>query len=373
MDSDRVLQLLARLVAVPSLSGHEEKVCDIVAEHVESLGFVAERQEVYKTGYNVVTRIGDGGDVLFCGHLDVVPEYDMAEAFRPRVVGDKLYGRGACDMKGGVVSLLLLLESLRQMEPEPNASFAFVVDEEMYGRGAAELMRRGMRAEICVITEPTSNVICVGNASCMEFRLTASGKSGHGASRADGNAVKSLMRFYEIFERRVMTELDVRNSDFPMSPIINLGRFEGGYGGWVIPSKAFCEVLVHMHPSISYRDGLDIVRRLVKETAEELGAVVELTMLHGCDGFILPQTNQYLHKLKQAYSMETGQQPKTGLIESETDGNALYHKGGIPCIVYGPGDIAYAHSSQEHVSIKDVIECYRVLRRFINMVSGSRN
>ncbi|MEM0348678.1 MAG: M20/M25/M40 family metallo-hydrolase [Candidatus Caldarchaeum sp.] len=373
MDSERALQLLERLVAVPSLSGHEEKVCDLVAEHVESLGFFVERQEVYKTGYNVVTRLGDGGDVLFCGHLDVVPEYDMVDAFRPQVVGDKLYGRGACDMKGGVVSLLLLLEGLLQMEPEPNVSFAFVVDEEMYGRGAAELMRRGTRAKICIITEPTSNLICVGNASCMEFRLTASGKSGHGASRADGNAVKSLMRFYEIFEKRLMTELDVRGSEFPMSPIINLGRFEGGIGGWFIPSKAFCEVLVHMHPTISYREGLDVVRRLVGETAAELGSSVELTMLHGCDGFILPRENQFLKLLQQAYSVETGQQPKTGLIESETDGNALYHKGGIPCIVYGPGDISYAHSSQEHVSIGDVTACYKVLKRFVEMVSNSRN
>ena len=367
---DRVAGLLSRLVEFPSVSGFEAGVCDFLSEYLNGIGVGVERQEVYKTGYNVVVRLGRGGRVMLCGHVDVVPEFDMVDAFKPAVRDGVLYGRGACDMKGGVAAMVLALEELVRRGKEPDVTFAFVVDEEMYGRGAAELMARGIRAEICVITEPTDLKVCVGNASCFEFKLTAYGQSSHGASRENHNAVHLLTKAYSMIEERVKSVFNVAEHKYPMSPIINLGKIAGGYGAWVVPPKAEAEVLIHMHPSVNYETALDKMRRIVEEVSSELGSRVEMTPTHGCDGFIIDKDrdNKYAGLLIQSHREVIGVEPEVGLIEAETDGNALYHKGGIPCIVYGPGEIRYAHSSREQIKLEDVAKVAEVLARFLENI-----
>jgi len=370
-NSSRVGGLLSKLVEFPSVSGFELELCDFLSEYLSGLGISVERQEVYKTGYNVVTRLGRGGEVMVCGHLDVVPELDMPDAFRPITRNGILYGRGACDMKGGVAAMILALEELVKQNKEPNVTFAFVVDEEMYGRGASELLTRGARAEVCIITEPTNLKVCIGNASCFEFNLTAYGQSSHGASRENHNAIHLLTKAYAMMEERVREEFNVAEHEYPMSPIINLGRIEGGYGAWVTPPKAKSEILIHMHPSIDYKTALSRMKHIVEEISNELGAKVEITPTHGCDGFIIDKdrNNKYAKQLIQSHKTVTATEPEVGLIESETDGNALYHKGGIPCIIYGPGDIKYAHSSREQIKLEDVSKAAEVLLHFLEKLT----
>ncbi|MCS7138234.1 MAG: M20/M25/M40 family metallo-hydrolase, partial [Candidatus Caldarchaeum sp.] len=353
-DLGHARDLLSRLIEIPSPSGHEKPVCDFIADYVERLGFRVERQEVYKTGYNVVVKVGGGGDVLFCGHVDVVPEFDFVDAFRAKFVDDLVYGRGACDMKGGVTAMLLLLEKIASQKTEPDVSFAFVVDEEMHGRGAAELVLRGIKSEVCIITEPTQNSVCVGNAGCAEFRLTFHGQSGHGGSRAGGNSIRHFVDFYKVFEQKLLLGLDFTEGELPMSPIVNLGRVEGGYGAWIIPPKTYCDVLVHFHPEIRFADAVDRIKRTMDEVAREVGVRVDLTLLHGCDGFLL-NNNFYAELLTKAYAETTGKTPKKAIIEAETDANALYHKGSQRCLIFGPGNLRYAHSSIEHVSVGEVV------------------
>jgi len=295
-----------------------------------------------------------------------VPEFDMAGAFNPVVKNGKLYGRGACDMKGGITAMLLVLEELVRRGEERDVVFAFVVDEEMYGRGAAELIASGTRAEICVITEPTNMQICIGNASCLQFKLKAYGQSSHGAARIDTNAIRILVRAYEKIEKRLSEELAVENTKYPMKPIINIGRIEGGYGAWVVPPTAEADILIHMHPSITYEEAHEKLMQIVSETSAEMGIEIEAQPTHGCDGYILEQS-RYYENLAKAHNETTGEEPRIGIIEAETDANALYHKGRIPCIIYGPGDIKYAHSSREHINLHDVIKAAKTLLRFIEL------
>ncbi|MEM0440618.1 MAG: M20/M25/M40 family metallo-hydrolase [Candidatus Caldarchaeum sp.] len=367
---ERAAKILSDMVRIPSVSGSEKPLCDFIADHVSSLGFTSEKQEVYKTGYNVLVRIGSGNRVLFCGHLDTVPQFDMPEAFQPRLVDGSLFGRGACDMKGGLTSLLLLLEELRKHEQTPDMTFAFVVDEELYGRGAMELMRSGAKADICIITEPTNNKICIGNASCIEFRLRLHGQSGHGAARGGQNAIRNFIQFYGSFEKELEKLLDGSDSKFPMKPIINIGRIDGGYGAWVIPPVIAADILVHMHPMTSYSMAYSKVTDLCNKFGELLNTKIDFIPLHGCDGFILDEQNIYVRWVCEAFKAVHGFDPKLGLIEAETDANALYHKGGLPCIIFGPGDILYAHSSKEHVSVNEVVKNYETLFAFVKRING---
>jgi acetylornithine deacetylase/succinyl-diaminopimelate desuccinylase family protein len=359
---EKASNLLSKLISIPSPSGREEELSYFIYEYLGGLGFNPILDEVYKTGQNVVVKLGRGDKLLICGHLDTIPPLDMKEPYKPIVRNDRVYGRGACDMKGGLTSMLLVLEELSRAKYEPDVTFAFVVDEEMYGRGAADLLIRGVDAKDCIILEPTSMDICVGNAGCVEFNLIFHGRSGHGACREAENTVISFLNFYKELEDKINLEFSI-SSDYPMSPILNLGRIEAGYSGWVIPWEVKADILIHFHPKITYSKILDFLRKEIKEYSTRRNTEIRLEVIHGCDGFIT--NSKYVNLLTEVHRRVLRIEPKHRVIESETDANALYYKAGIESIIYGPGEIKYAHSSEENIKVKDIVDVAKVLKELL--------
>ncbi|MEM1583868.1 MAG: ArgE/DapE family deacylase [Nitrososphaerota archaeon] len=362
---EKTSNLLSKLISIPSPSGREEALSYFIYDYLSTIGYNPELHEVYKTGYNVVVRLGDGGKILICGHLDTIPPLDMKEPYSPTVKDGRMYGRGACDMKGGLTSMLLVLEELSRAKNEPNVTFAFVVDEEMYGRGAAELLIRGIKPKDSIILEPTSMDICVGNAGCIEFNILFHDKSGHGACRDAKNTILSFFDFYKELEEETTRTFTFKDGYFT-SPIFNLGKIESGYSGWVVPWEVKADILIHFHPGISYLKMLDFLKNKIREYSVRKSVRIELELIHGCDGFIA--NSRYVSLLDEAYRQILKKEPRHRIIESETDANALYHKAGIESIIYGPGEIKYAHSSEENVSIKDVVDAAKVLKTFLQKI-----
>lgn len=362
---EKTSSLLSKLISIPSPSGREEALSYFIYEYLSSLGYKPEVHEVYKTGHNVVVRLGDGSKILVCGHLDTLPPLDMKEPYKPTIRDGRVYGRGACDMKGGLTSMLLVLEELSRIKNEPDVTFAFLVDEEMYGRGAAELLIRGVRPKDCIILEPTSMDICIGNAGCIEFNISFYGKSGHGACREIENTILNFFNFYKELEEKIAKKF-VFNDDYFTSPILNLGKIEAGYSGWVIPWEVKADVLIHFHPEIRYSKMLDFLKNEIIEYSIRKNIRIEFEPIHGCDGFII--NSKYVSLLDEAYKEVLKKEPRHRIIESETDANALYHKAGIQSIIYGPGEIKYAHSSEENVPIKDVVDAVKVLKEFLQRI-----
>ncbi len=361
-NNEKALTLLSKLISIPSPSGREEELSYFVYDYLSSLGFSPILHEVYKTGHNVVVRLGSGDKLLVCGHLDSVPPLDMKEPYKPVVRDGRVYGRGACDMKGGLTSALLVLEELSRSKYEPDITFAFVVDEEMYGRGAVELLIRGIHPRDCIILEPTSMDICLGNAGCIEFNLVFHGKSSHGACREVENTILNFFNFYKELENRINLELS--NED--MAPILNLGKIEAGYSGWVIPWEVKADILLHFHPNIPYSRVVEFLKREIKEYSIKRNVKIEFETIHGCDGFM--SDSMYVNLLTETYKQVLRREPKHRIIESETDANALYYKAGVNSIIYGPGEIKYAHSSEENVIIKDVVDVAKVLGEFLKKI-----
>lgn len=362
---EKTSSLLSKLISIPSPSGREEALSYFIYEYLSSLGYNPEIHEVYKTGYNVVVRLGDGSKILVCGHLDTVPPLDMKEPYKPTMRNGRMYGRGACDMKGGLTSMLLVLEELARLRNEPDVTFAFVVDEEMYGRGAAELLVRGVRPRDCIILEPTSMDICIGNAGCIEFNILLHGKSGHGACRETENAILNFFNFYKELEEKITREF-ASNDRYFTSPIFNLGKIEAGYGGWVVPWEVKADILIHFHPEVPYSRMLDFLKNEIREYGVRKNTQIEFELLHGCDGFI--SNSRYVSLLDEAHRKVLKKEPTHRVVESETDANALYHKAGIESLIYGPGEIKYAHSSEENISIEDVVDAAKVLKEFLQKI-----
>ncbi|NUP63411.1 MAG: M20/M25/M40 family metallo-hydrolase, partial [Nonomuraea sp.] len=240
IDEAETVELLAETVRVPSVTGTDAESdlqhrfarllteagldVDVWKLDLPDLtaregfpGTEAPRQEGY--GVAAVTP-GEGVPALALqGHVDVVPTGDLAkwqgsDPFAARISGDVLHGRGACDMKAGLVANLAVVRALKRAGVRLARPLAVhcVISEEDGGLGAFATLARGHTAEAAVITEPTSGAVITANAGALTFRLEVAGRAAHGATRYEG--VNAIEVFWPVFEaiRRLEAE---RNRDVP--------------------------------------------------------------------------------------------------------------------------------------------------------------
>ena len=260
VDGEGTAALLADLVRIPSVTGSEEAVADRIAAALTQIGVPVERiapdpaairadpdwpgeEMPRETLPIVVGRLGRPGGrrLLLVGHLDVVPIGDpetwSVDPWGGSVRDGMLFGRGACDMKGGVASILAALRALApsgtadRLEGEVVA--AFVPSEEDGGQGMLAAIRAGVVGDAAVITEPTGLQVVVADAGAITFRLVVPGKAAHASVRREGVSalenVFTIVRALETDERRrndaetdpLMTVLGL-----PYATII--GKVEGG-------------------------------------------------------------------------------------------------------------------------------------------------
>jgi len=214
-ETDAMLGLLRDLVRTPSVSGSEQEVAiqhtlarllaaegletdlwqlplEALAAEAQFPGMEVARQQAW----GLVARLpgrGGGQTLMLNAHVDVVPPGDPAawttgEPFSGRLEDGRLYGRGACDMKGGLVAAVWAMRALRRaaISLAGDVLLACVVGEEDGGLGSYALLRRGWRADACVIPEPTSLELVPACAGALTFRLRVRGHATHASRRTEG-------------------------------------------------------------------------------------------------------------------------------------------------------------------------------------------
>ena len=195
VSKNRVAELAGRLIRERSdLSGDMEYGAgQLLMRIAAEMGLEAEEQPVEGRRSNILIRMRGapgGKTLLYSGHIDVVPpgaeELWDSPPFEPQVRGDRLYGRGACDMKGSIAAMLHALEVLRQcaVPLRGEVLLALDVDEETSNKGMRRLLASGVRADACIVGEPTDLEINLGHKGVMGLWLTFSGRRAH-ASRPE--------------------------------------------------------------------------------------------------------------------------------------------------------------------------------------------
>src|SRR6516225_979247 len=211
-------RLLRDLVALPSVNPmgrdlpqeiiYEHRVTAYLEEFFWSLGVPWERQPITDHRENIIARCempGAKRTILFEAHQDTVPiDHMTIEPFGARIEGDRLYGRGACDIKGGMAAMLAAFARVVREKPRSAANLimACAVDEEFMFLGVLELMKRGLKADLAVVAEPTDLKIVNDHKGVMRWHLRTTGRSCH-ASRPEGaiNAVYRMGRVLTAIER----------------------------------------------------------------------------------------------------------------------------------------------------------------------------
>jgi len=368
--------ILADLIAYPTISTDSNlAMIDYMAAYLTELGA---RVDVYQdetgTKANMFATLGpdrDGGLVL-SGHSDVVPVADQDWTTDPFTLderGGKLFGRGACDMKGFIAATLALAPVYAKMDLKRPIHFSFTHDEETGCLGASamipELIKRGYKPAMAVIGEPTEMRVIEGHKGCCEYTTTFHGLAGHGSSpdlgvNAAEYAVRFITRLMEL--REDMKSRTPDNSRFePPWTTMNIGGIRGGVAHNVIVSKA--EVDWEFRPV--QKSDFDYMKSSIASYVD--------TMLLPAMRAVHPDARIDTQTIGEVDGLEPmDENAIKDLVMELTGANAadvvpfgteagLFQSMGLSAIVCGPGSIAQAHKADEYVALDQLEACLNML------------
>ena len=370
-------KLLRELIALPSVNpaflpakhprAGEQRVAEFLAATAAQAGLDVEFQAVSPGRSNLLARLSPRGKVqqrlLLAPHLDTVNATD--EQFIPRTRNGRLYGRGACDTKGSVAAMLTALCELaqgRQRPAETEIVFAGLVDEEQGQAGSRALVSRGFTADMAIVGEPTRSQVVTAHKGTLWLCLETHGKSAHGSWPELGrNAVHEMARVVDLLETDYAAQLKRRRHPLLGSATVSVGAICGGSQANIVPDR--CSILIDRRtlPGETAagvrREILQVLRR------KRLTVGFAKDPLPPC----LPLETDPRLPLVTRFLKTVGQRKPVG-VRYFCDASVLGH-GGIPSVVFGPGDIAQAHTADEWISLAELERGKGLLLRFLQSFS----
>lgn len=371
-----VIRLLADLVAIPSMnpmgrpregsSYSEGTLAAFVAAYLRDRGIRTEVTEVSEGRPNVIGYIDAGAaqTILLEAHLDTVHADSMEiDPFTPALRDGRLYGRGSCDTKASLAAFLRaacdFVESDRR--PKYNIVLAAVSDEEYRFTGARYAVSRGLRADFGIAGEPTRLNIVRAHKGVTRWYIRAEGKAAHSAYPERGvNAIYTMAHIVTRLETLGNALLREKPHPFLGTPTLSVGVIEGGQAVNVVPDRCRVEVDRRTLPGESPAGILAPVRESLRGLE---GWVVENPHL-SVAGMEVPESSPIVRALAASIHRVSG----ACVVETAhyaTDAG-IYNEAGIPTVVFGPGDIAQAHTSVEHVEISQVIRAEAIIRDLLS-------
>lgn len=396
------IDALADIVRIPSITGDEGAVQDRVAELLAEVGCRVERVEPDPASVRadpdwpgeemdrerlpiVFGRIGRPGGrrIVLVGHVDVVPVGDPGtwsrDPFSGEIDGDRLYGRGACDMKGGVASILGAIRAIRDAGLEDRLAgeilFASVPSEEDGGQGMLAAIRAGATGDMAVITEPTDHEVVIAHAGAITFKLTVPGRAAHASVRREG---VSALDTLQVLLKALAADEEARNGaeteplmtahGLPYATII--GKVRGGE--WASTVIDELEVFGRYGVKLgqTWRDAERDLLRCIDDANEsdpflrEHPATVELTGGKFSSSRV-PAEHPLPVGLAAVAEDVLGRRPPMTGEPYGADMRLLIHHGNTPTVIFGPGDKRIAHTANEWVSVGEVVACARTLAAWL--------
>lgn len=402
IDRAALVEDLSALIRIPSITGAEEAVAADVAERLRATGMTVEvlspdpatiradpawpGEETSRTALPIVIgRLGRPGGrrVVLSGHIDVVPPGDpatwTADPWGGEIRDGALYGRGACDMKGGVASILAAVRALvgsgAAARFEGELIVAFVPGEEDGGQGTLAAIRAGATGDLAVITEPSNLDIVVAHAGAITFRLTVPGRAAHASQRREG--VSALDNLYVVLRALETDETDRNAAETdPLMTALGLpyptivGKVSGGEWASTVLDRVVADGRYGVRLGQTPTDAATDLRRAIAAAnasdpfLREHPATVEIVGGQFGSGRV-PSDHALPVGLADVAETLTGRRPALLGEPYGADMRLFINEGGTPCVMYGPGDVKVAHSADEHVPLAEVEECARVLAAWV--------
>ena len=374
---------LSRLIAFDTTSRHSNlALIHDCADYLESLGlkpWLSHNADQSKANLFATIAAADGnteGGLILSGHTDVVPTDGQAwqsDPYRADIREGRLYGRGSTDMKGFIAAVLAAAPAMVQAELKRPLHIALSYDEEIGCLGApvmiAELQKRGLTPEHCIVGEPTSMRMVVAHKGIHTFRCAVHGKAAHSSLTPQGvNAIEYAAKLI-VFINELAGRLKARHDtdpdyDVPFSTL-SVNTIAGGIAGNIVPQLCEFEFdyrnLPHMSPADITAPIEAHIREVLQPQMQAVEAACRIDMRHGENVPAMPEAEAALlhdlitqlvqdsSRLKVAYATEGGQ----------------FQQAGIATVICGPGNIEQAHKADEFVELAQLARCDAFLHKLI--------
>ena len=368
-------RLLWELVEIPSINPSleckdadftgEERIAQFLEGKANSSGIEYRRMKVLPGRENLVIRLKPAGKiknkVMLTPHMDVVPA--TPDAFVPKIKNGCLFGRGACDTKGSIASFFhafLRLAKERNRPKNTEIIFVGLVDEEFGQAGSRTLAQKGPKANLAIAGEPTNLKVVSAHKGNLWIKLSTQGKAAHGSTPQYGrNAINGMSPILDTLTNEYPKLLSDRKHPLLGSPTISVGTIRGGSQPNVVPDS--CEIDIDRRTipgetDESVKKEMKNLFRKLKIKSPEFSATRSVPCPPLDTDPSLPIVQSFL---------KASNRRRTIGVPYFTDASPI-SMGGTPALVYGPGNIAQAHSKNEWVSLEEVEKAEQSIFRFLS-------
>ena len=372
---EAVTKLLSDLVAIPSMNPmgrgrtgkeySEQSIAEFVAEFMRKASIDVELQQVSPGRPNVIGVASAGAQetLMLEAHLDTVfADAILADAFNPIVRDGKLYGRGACDTKGSLAAFLqAVINSLKVAKSmRYNVLLLFVSDEEYRFAGAQYAVRHGLKADFGITGEPTELGIVRAHKGVTRWKIFTEGIAAHSAYPERGkNAIYAMAKVVDRLERHAAALKTGHAHHLLGTPSLSVGVIEGGQAVNVVPDHCWIEIDRRTLPGETAQSVFEPIRSLLSD-------------LEGCEmrephlsvaGMEVAEHAPIVQGLTQAVRSIRGE--STIEVAHYATDAGIYNSVGVPTVVFGPGNIAQAHTESEYIELQQLYQATAIIERFL--------
>jgi len=372
------IKILTDLIAFKTISGEDNNslinYCDEILKKLGATSFKTfddEKKRVNLFATLKAKKSNGKKPIILSGHTDVVPVSKgwSTDPFKATIKGNKLFGRGSCDMKGFIACTLAYAPIYSKANLDRDIHFSFTFDEETACQGAPilikEMSKRGIKDAICIVGEPTNMKIIDGHKGTYEYTTHFTGLAGHGSAPQKGvntieYAAKYINKLLEI--RETLKTRTPKDSVFdPPYTTLQIGGISGGIARNVIADK--CHVDWELRPVIK-EDGVWVNSEINKFVNEKL--LPEMKKVH-------PQSSIKKEIIGEIIGFNRDEKSEAcELVSSLTGDNSrevvsfgteagLFQEIGISAVVCGPGSIEQAHKVDEYIVLDELKKCLNLL------------
>jgi acetylornithine deacetylase len=382
------LTLLKDLVAIPSVNPmgrfdspdepYESNLSDYLERVFRELGAPCERIEIAPKRANVIARYDAPRarqTIVLDAHQDTVPVDGMTiPPFEPAVRDGRLYGRGACDVKGGMAAMLAAFARLWRERPRGGANVVLTCccDEESTSTGVNDLVRLwedglgrsallAQRPDAAVVAEPTELDVVVAHRGATRWKIRTTGRACHSSDPSQGiNAIYSMARIVQCLEEYA-AELPELVPPHPLCgpATLSVGVIAGGVSVNTVPDECTIEIDRRVVPG---EDGRTVMKEVEAYLNERAGVPFEM-LRPWIIGPALEEFNAALaDSLLTAVAEVAGPHRKIGVPYGTHA--SRFSWAGVPAVVFGPGSIAQAHTKDEWISVEQLQQAAEIYYRF---------
>lgn len=403
---EELIGFASRAVQTASLPDQEHAVQDLIAARLRELGLEVTMLPVRfdrlrshaafgDDGFSPDARVdvigrwrgsGAGRSLVLNGHVDVVAPGDLAlwseSPWSGTVRDGRLYGRGACDMKSGLISGIFALVVLRDLGWSPGGDLIVesVIGEESGGVGTLATIVEGIRADGAIILEPTGLDLCPVQSGALTFRLTVPGRAAHGALRQHG--VSAIEKF-SLLHAAILELEQARNRRYH-NPLydepdwvapVSIGTIGGGDWHSTVPELVVAEGRFGVFPGEPVAEARQALEGAVAAAAASdpwlRDHPPDVSWFEGqFESGETPVDHPLIGALAAAHRSVLGREPRVRGVPYGSDLRLFTNHAGMPAVLYGPGDVALAHAVDEWIPVQAIVEAVTILAAAIVEWSG---